>query len=120
MYASSPSAQKKALPLAEQLFAEQKKNTAGESSFAARTAMILGSQYRAQNSNKTAANYYLSAAEYFRMNSDSENAARALYGAVESFDAAGLYGDSKETAKTLAKLYPDSRQSQAAQTLVNK
>lgn len=120
LYASSPSSQKQALSFAEQLFAEQKKNIADESSFAARTAMILGSQYRMQNGNKTAANYYLSAAEYFRMNSDSGNAARALYGAVESFDAAGLYGDSKETAKTLAKLYPDSRQSQAAQALVNK
>lgn len=120
LYASSPSSQKKAVALAEQLAVVQKKNKETESAYAARTAILLGTQYRMQNLNKKSAEWYLSAAEYFRMNNDDENAARSLYGAVESFDAAGMYGDSKETAKTLSSLYPQSKHAAAAQTLVNK
>jgi outer membrane protein assembly factor BamD (BamD/ComL family) len=119
--ASSQSTQAQAVALAETLFAVQKKNSIQEHSDAAKNALLLGAQYRLQNENKKAAQFYLAAAEYYRMTAGSESdAARSLYGAVEAFDAAGMYADSRDVAETLSSLYPDSRQAAAAKTLITR
>ena len=72
--------------------------------------MFLGKTYRRNERNKNAAEMYLLAAEYFRMNNKDDEAAAALYGAYDSFRAAGLSGDADETARMLKSLYPQSRQ----------
>ena len=72
-------------------------------------ALFLAGAYRNRGENKKSAEMYLDAAKYSRQAGNDENAARAFYGAVESFDAAGLYADSKATFTELKKLYPESK-----------
>lgn len=72
-------------------------------------ALLLAGTYRSRGENKKSAEMYLDAAKYSRLAGNSENAARAFYGAVESFDASGLYADSKATFIELKKLYPESK-----------
>jgi tetratricopeptide (TPR) repeat protein len=115
------STQNEALALAEKLYPLQttKQNEAKESASAVHTALIIAQSYRQSEKNKEAAAKYLSAAQYARMSKDDALASRALYGAVEAFDAAGMTADAKEAAATLAKLYPSSGFTQQAQTILN-
>lgn len=110
LYAETVSFSRNAVFLAEQLLPIQKKNLSEESLNAAKNASFLGRTYRLGDKNKDAAEMYLLAAEYFRQNSKDEDAAASLYGAYDSFRAAGLRGDADETARTLKSLYPNSRQ----------
>lgn len=110
LYSSTAAFSRNAVVLAEKLLPLQKKNLQGESLYAAQNAQFLGKMYRRSERNKNAADLYLLAAEYFRMNSQDDDAASALYGAYDSFRAAGLSGDAEATAQTLRALYPDSRQ----------
>lgn len=110
LYAERPSYQEPAITLAETLLPLQKKNLEGESLYAAWNAEFLGKKYRELEKNKQAAEMYLLAAEYYRMNEADENAAASLYGSYEAFRAAGLTGDANDTAQLLKKLYPESRQ----------
>lgn len=116
MYAKSPATSAEAVKMAEQFLPLQKKNIKAESPWAAQNADILAQAYRAQGKNKAASEMYLAAAEYYRMNSRGDEAAGALYGAYDAFIAQGLPGDANETARTLQKLYPQSRQAKAVKT----
>lgn len=118
LYAASPSTQKNAAMIAEEILPSQQKNIGRESRYAARTAQFLGTYYRQNGRDRESAEKFLLAAEYFRMNKDSDNAAVALYGAVEAFDAAGMYADAKVSAGTLDSLYPESRQNTAAKMII--
>ena len=110
LYASDAAFLRNAAALAEKLLPLQKKHLQEESLYAAQNAQFLGKMYRRTERNKSAAELYLLAAEYFRMNDMDDDAAAALYGAYDSFRAAGLSGDAEATAQTLKALYPDSRQ----------
>jgi len=113
------STQQEAASHAEKLFSVQSAQKS-EAPYAAATALILAQNLRQQEKNKEAAQKYLSAAEFARMNKNDTLAARALYGAVESFDAALMTGDAKKTADTLMSLYPTSDYAAQAESLVSK
>ena len=107
---ASENTQKEAVELAEQLLKIQIKeeNIANENVHAYSNAELISEYYRSIGKNKIAAEKYLEAAQYARMSSSDEKAARALYGAAEAFDAAGMKADSKECALKLKELYPTS------------
>ena len=109
LYADDAQFERKAISLSEQLLPLQKKNIASESLGAAKNALFLGKCYRRDGRNKEAAEMYLAAAEYFRMNAKDEEAAMSLYGAQDAFMAASLFADAHETARMLKLLYPESR-----------
>lgn len=113
LYAASPSSAADGERLAERLLAEQKKNIPAESLYAARNAFLLGGRYRLAGRNEAAAQMYLLAAEYYRMNGQDGQGAASLYGAADAFRAAGLAGDASETAATLRALYPESREAKS-------
>ena len=116
MYAKSASTSAEAVKMAEQFLPLQKKNIKAESFWAAQNADILAQYYRSQGKNKLASEMYLSAAEYYRMNSKGDEAAAALYGAYDAFIAQNMPADANDTARTLQKLYPESRQARAVKT----
>ncbi|QTQ15642.1 tetratricopeptide repeat protein [Treponema parvum] len=120
LYSKSPDMQEKAISLSAQLLAVQKKNLDSESLFAAKNAVLLASYRRRQEKNAESAKLYLDAASYYRMSADEDSAAAALYGAVEAFDASSQYGNAKETASLLEKLYPESAQNAGAKRIVEK
>lgn len=120
LYSKSPDMQEKAISLSAQLLAVQKKNLDSESLFAAKNAVLLASYRRRQEKNAESAKLYLDAASYYRMSADEDSAAAALYGAVEAFDASSQYGNAKETAALLEKLYPESAQNMGAKRIVEK
>lgn len=98
----------KAQSLALRLLEKQRK-IGGESAWASRNAMLLARSYRVRGDNKGAAEMFLETAQLARKAGDDESASRALYGAAEAFDAAGLKADSKASAESLMQLYPDSK-----------
>jgi len=107
-----------ALELALELLEYQKDSD--EMYYAAQNAdFVAGYYYNAAQSAK-AAEYYLKAAEYYRLSGqDGDNAAAAaLYSAVDSFVAAGLKGDAQVTAKLLIELYPQTKQGQKVMNLL--
>jgi len=114
------STQKDAAILAEELFAVQSKksNENREAAFAARTALIAAQYNRAAGDAKSAASYYLKAADYAVGTSNHKLAQRVLYGAVEAFDFAGYEGDAKATAAKLHELYADSEYDRRSQKLI--
>ncbi len=84
----------------------------------AQSAINLAAKFRNSGENKKAADMYLKAALFARQSGDNGSAERALYGAVEAFDAAGLYGDSKAAYNEMKKLYPKSSYTKEAKKLV--
>ncbi|MCR5217131.1 tetratricopeptide repeat protein [Treponema sp.] len=114
------STQKDAAILAEELFAIQSKksNENREAAFAARTALIAAQYNRASGDAKSAADYYLKAANYAVGTSNHKLAQRVLYGAVEAFDFAGYQGDARSTAAKLHELYADSEYDKRSQKLI--
>ena len=99
-----------ALSISERIYAEQTKsgNIDAECLYAAKNAVILAEGKRHDNDCLSSAGYFLAAAKYSRMGGSNELASRALYGAAESFDAAGKKGDAKNVAENLIELYPDT------------
>ncbi|MBP3773637.1 MAG: tetratricopeptide repeat protein [Treponema sp.] len=93
---------------AERNLAQNKKNSS-QVSQNLRDSLFLAGAYRSKGENKKSAELYLEAAKYARQAGDDEHAARSFYGALESFDAAALYGDAKATFTELKRLYPDSK-----------
>lgn len=61
---------------------------------------------------------YIKAAEYFKKSGNDTNAASSLYMAVEAFVEIGKNADARETALTLKKLYPESRQAKNVDVLL--
>ncbi len=120
LYAEKEETFEQAAALAKQILPLQKKNLNAECGFAAENAFLLAKHERTNQKNKESADLYLEAAEYFRMSGKSPEAASSLYGAIEAFDASGNYGDAKETADLLEKLYPESRQNIAAKRIINR
>ena len=110
MYSKAPSLYNDGVTLANKMLPLQKNNISIEHEYAALNAELIANNYRNSGKNKTAAEMYLSAAEYFRMSKNDEKAAGVLYAAVDAFNAEGLSGDANETAKLLQKLYPQSKQ----------
>ena len=111
---------KNVFELADSLFKIQssEKNHPAEISYAARTAFVCARYLRFQNKNKEAAQRFLICAEFARKSGNDELAQKAIYGAAESFDAAKLYADSENSAKTLLELYPKSSYKSAAQKFI--
>ena len=118
----SVSTQPEAVSLAERLFPIQttKQNETKECTYAAQTALILAQNLRQLDKNKEAADKYLSATQYARMSKNDDLASRALYGAVEAFDAAGMTADAKEAEATLEELYPSSDYTTQAKAIVTR
>ena len=85
-----------------------------------KNAIFLAGAYRLKGENKKSAQIYLEAVKYSRQAGNNENAARSFYGAVESFDAAALYADSKATYNELKKLYPESTYTKDAEKIINQ
>ena len=106
--------------LADSLFKIQssEKNQVAESSYAARTSFVCARYLRFKNKNEEAAQRFLICAEFARKSGNDELAQRAIYGAAESFDAAKLYADSENSAKTLLGLYPKSSYKSAVQKFI--
>lgn len=97
----------KAEKLAVQLLKIQEKNEM-EVEGAFENSQFLAGLYRNQNKKDDSAQMFLKAAQYARKCGKNEDAARCLYGAAESFDAAKKRGDAKSTVELLQKLYPQS------------
>ena len=74
----------------------------------AQNTSVLAEYNRRNGQNKTAAEEYLKAAAAYRTSGNAEKAAESLYSAADSFAAAKLMGDARETAATLKDLYPQS------------
>lgn len=117
LYADSSDTQKDAFELAKELLSKQTAND--EKLYAADNAEFIADFYRRNQMNKEAAEMYLTAAEYFRSLDNSSKAAGALYGAAEAFISEGLAGDAEETAKLLIQLYPESKQAERVERLLN-
>lgn len=117
LYVKNSSTYKTGIELAKSIYPLQKNNINQESKYACNIASVLGDDYVKNQSFKTAANYYLEAAEYFRANNESEEAASALYNAVDAFINAQMKADATETAELLKKLYPKSKQAQSVKVL---
>ena len=61
---------------------------------------------------------YRAASKFFRQAGEDEQAQRTLYGAAESFDAAGLKKDAASSAELLKELYPDSKYAEDAEVFI--
>lgn len=109
-----------AFVLANELFSiqSQPENETSEAKYAARTSIIVAEYCRSKNDNLTSAQTYLLSAKYARLDSNHLLAQRALYGAVEAFDAASLTQDAKLACKTLNELYPESDYAKNASQLL--
>ncbi|MCR5189363.1 MAG: hypothetical protein K6C97_10535 [Treponema sp.] len=116
LYAESPAGQEQAFKLARELLAKQ--TDPDEKKYAAENAEFIADYYRRKEENQKAAEMYLTAAQYYRSLEDSSRAAACLYGAAEAFAVQGLLGDAGETAGLLKELYPDSRQAQRVDSLL--
>lgn len=76
-------------------------------------------EYISQNSENTKKpDLLIKAAGYYKKANDQKGAATCLYNAVEVFVELKKTGDAKETANTLKKLYPSSRQAQNVEFLL--
>ncbi|MCQ2591900.1 MAG: hypothetical protein MJ188_03880 [Treponema sp.] len=117
------SSDKRAFSLAEKLFAlqiEEIKKGSDEKLYAAQNAEYLAKYYEGEGKSQIAADMYLKAAEYYRgTEEDSRKSAAMLYSAVGAFMASNLRGDAKATAELLIKLYPETKQAQKVNSLLN-
>ena len=104
---------------AEKSLASQK-NDAAESASNMKNAIFLAGEYRKRGENKKSAEMYLEAAKFSRIAGNDGNAARSFYGAIESFDAAGLYADEKATFIEMKKLYPENRYTREAEKIAGE
>ena len=78
---------------------------------------LIGAYYREKlDYQKASSNFLLSAQNYASF--DNEFSARALYGAIESFDCNSNFADSKQTYFTLKEKYPQSHWTQRAYSVV--
>jgi len=108
----------KGVKLAGELLAIQEKDIVNERESAAVNALIMADYFYEQNRKAEAAERYLKAAEYSRMNGDGETAAFSLYTATECFVHLGKRGDANETASLLKQLYPESKYTNAVRNLL--
>ncbi len=101
---------------AEKDLAKQKKDPSlsGE---ALKNALYLADAYRSRGKNKESAFMYLDAAKYARQAGNDERSARSFYGAIEAFDAAGLYADAKATYIEMKKLYSENKYTKEAEKI---
>lgn len=119
LYYSNLDTRNEAEKLAKSLLDIQKKSDS-ESEFALKNSLLLAEYYRSKGENKASAEMYLDAAIYARKVGKSKSAERALYGAVEAFDSAGLKGDAKITAQSLLQMYPNSSYNDSAYRIVGE
>ena len=83
-----------------------------------KNAIFLAESYRTKGENKKSAEMFIEAAKFSRQAGNDENAARSFYGALEGFDAAGLYADAKATFSEMKKLYPKSKYTKNAEKII--
>lgn len=107
-----------AVKLAGEILALQEKDVINEREGAAVNALILAEYFYEQNRKGEAAEKYLKAAEYSRLNGDDEKAAFSLYTAAECFLHLSKKGNATETANLLKELYPDSKYASAVRSLL--
>lgn len=89
-----------------------------EVSFAGKNALLAAEIYRENGNNLQASSYFLKASKFFRQAGEDEQAQRTLYGAAESFDAAGLKKDAASSAELLKELYPNSKYAEDAEVFI--
>ena len=89
-----------------------------EVSFAGKNALLAAEIYRENGNNLQASSYFLKASKFFRQSGEDEQAQRTLYGAAESFDAAGLKKDAASSAELLKELYPNSKYAEDAEVFI--
>lgn len=91
----------------------------GEEETAAQGFFLLAHIHRQKEGYRQAAQLFLQAAQLYLIAGDTDffqdSAAAALYRGAESFDVAGMKGDSRAVAQQLASLFPQSTWTQAAQ-----
>ncbi len=104
--------------LAKGILEENKKNIVNESQMAAENGELLAKILRNRTENKQSGELYLSVAQWYRNCGNEQMAAKALYSAAESFDAAAMYGDSKAVVEKIKEIYPDSQWSRKAEELL--
>ena len=107
LYMRNSETEKEGIELARELYELQKKYDS-ELELFARNISLVADYERKNGEYRNSARKYLEAATAFRSLGNSEKAAESLYSAADSFNAAKLKGDARETAKTLKELYPQS------------
>lgn len=118
LYVRDSESKEKGIKLAAELLLIQEKDVVNEREGAAANALILAEYFYEENRKAEAAEKYLKAAEYSRLNGDDEKAAFSLYTATECFVHLGKKGDANETAALLKQLYPESKYSTAVRSLL--
>ena len=83
-------------------------------------AIFLAESYRLKRENKKSALMFIEAVKYSSAKDDADTIARCLYGAVESFDAAGLYGDAKGVFKEMQARYKDNKYTKKAEKIAGE
>ena len=103
------------------LIIKQEKNMdlSKEADVLAEAIFLKAKQMREENLCESAGKEFLNAAKVFARYS-SEDAAKALYCAVESFDAAKLYADSLQTYKALKSQFSSSQWAEMALSIVSE
>lgn len=102
--------------LAKQILEENKKNVAEESQMAAENGELVAGILRGRTENRQAGELYLNVAQWYRNCGNEQRAAKSLYSAAESFDAAAMYGDSRAIVEKMQEMYPDSEWSTKARS----
>jgi tetratricopeptide (TPR) repeat protein len=120
-YISVPSTKEEGAKLLQEFIsmAEKSSSKNEEIDNLASAYYLIGTYYREKLDYKKASSNFLLSAQYYA-SFDKEFSARALYGAIESFDCNSSFADSKQTYFTLKEKYPQSHWTQRAYSVVSE
>ena len=120
-YISVPSTKEEGAKLLQEFIsvAEKSSSKNEEIENLASAYYLIGTYYREKLDYKKASSKFLLSAQYYA-SFDKEFSARALYGAIESFDCNSSFADSKQTYLTLKEKYPQSHWTQRAYSVVSE
>lgn len=120
-YISVPSTKEEGAKLLQEFIsvAEKSSSKNEETENLASAYYLIGTYYREKLDYEKASSNFLLSAQYYA-SFDKEFSARALYGAIESFDCNSSFADSKQTYFTLKEKYPQSHWTQRAYSLVSE
>ena len=120
-YISVPSTKEEGAKLLQEFIsvAEKSSSKNEEIENLASAYYLIGTYYREKLDYKKASSNFLLSAQYYA-SFEKEFSARALYGAIESFDCNSSFADSKQTYFTLKEKYPQSHWTQRAYSVVSE